>query len=279
MMTISVMFWNVERFAGGEDRTERVERHIRDFGPDIFCLCEIRDKVTLRRLIQERFTDYDFGLTDGDERIELLTAWRRGAFEQVLFTQRREFKAGSKSLRPGALLSTKVDDSFYNFLFLHTDSGTELKDYENRQAMFRKVWKLKEKLDEIVGGEDQARLAVLGDLNTMGKAKEGQFDAVSAEQEIADLAEDATNAGMSLLSKTHDETLAWKRHSWEPEYRLSNLDHGLATVNLNFETLKSPTGVRSANLRVDGWQQLTGDDRTFFIENVSDHCSIFGKLS
>lgn len=270
-MSIKALFWNVENFLGGNVRTQRVEAHIRQFDPDVFCLCEIKDKVALRSLLLERFTDYDFAITDGRQGIELLTAFRRNFFEQSLFTQRREFKAGNEHMRPGAFITLLKSGVRYNLLFLHTDSGTGIKDYNNRQEMFEKIWKLKDRLDDI--NDNDTRLLVMGDENTMGRSRSGGFDAISAEKEISDLQSDAQENGMDLLVKSHEHTLAWKRRPSEAEYRLSNLDHALATDNLEFEDLSNQSG-NTAKVSVDGWVHLNDTDKTEFIEEVADHCSI-----
>lgn len=271
------MFWNVERFKGDQDRTEDVAKHIRDLDPDVFCLCEVQDKAALRNLLMDTFTDYDFSVTDGRQGIELMTGWRRGMFDQFLFTQRREFKAGSENLRPGALSSIRVNGEYLNVLFLHTDSGTAFSDYRNRLDMYDKIWSLKSTLDGITPGGN-ARLLVMADANTMGKRASGNFPAVTAEEEITELNRDAQQVGMQLLDKSHDITLAWKRHPNEPDYRLSNLDHVIASDNLTFAPLQPPTG-QSAPVRVDGWVHLNGADRENFIEEISDHCSILVDVS
>lgn len=276
-MSFSFMFWNVERFAGGADRTADVSDHIKGLDPDLFCLCEIQDKVALRSLLMEQLTEYDFAVTDGAEGIELLTGWRKNTFDQVLFTQRREFKAGSKNLRPGALASVRHGGVYYNFLFLHTDSGVSFKDYNNRLEMYDKIWSLQETLLTL-SGDGNARFVAMGDLNTMGRKASGQFPAISAEQEILDLVTDADAVDMKLLSKTHDSTLAWKRYSNETEYRLSNLDHVLATSDLQFAQVQGASGP-SAEVRVEGWNNLEGDAQVDFIEEVSDHCALYCELS
>ena len=275
-MAFSFMFWNVERFAGGAERTRAVQEHIKNLDPDLFCLCEIRDKVALRSLLMERLTDYDFAVTDGGEEIELLTGWRKSAFRQILFTQRREFKAGNTNLRPGALTTVNHGGTYYNFLFLHTDSGTSFRDYSNRLDMYDKVWSLKETLDGITDG-GAANFIALGDWNTMGKHASGSFPEISAEREIEELGRDANTAGMRILDKTYDQTLAWKKWPSEPEYRLSNLDHMLATQNLQFRQVAGPSG-QQVEVRVEGWNLLSGNARTDFIEEISDHCAIYAEL-
>jgi hypothetical protein len=223
----------------------------------------------------DRFTDYDFGITDGAEGIELLAGWRRGAFEQVLFTQRREFKAGESYLRPGSLISARWDGEFYSFLFLHTDSGTKNRDYNNRQEMFEKIWSLRQSLDAITGGQATAVFVAMGDLNTMGRKQSGQFFEIGAQQEIDDLARDADDNMMCLLSKTHDTP--WRQGPSSPDFE-SNLDHGLATPNITFQVLTNASGVRDAEISVGGWNHLAGTDRDNFTERISDHCSIYCEI-
>jgi len=282
-MKFSVLFWNVEnfgRFLGADpakhaERVEKIKDHIRGLAPDLFCLCEIKDKVALRNLIIKEFSDYDFGVTDGLEQIELLGAWKRDKFQQVLFTQRREFKVGEDYLRPGTLISAKFDGRYYNFLFLHTDSGRTNRDYSNRQDMFEKIWSLKERLDEITGGPNDSLFVTMGDLNTMGRSQSGSYSRISADDEIDDLLRDAGNNGMHLLSKNHPTT--WRKGPSAPTME-SNLDHGLSTDNISFKKFKNPTTNKEGELRVDGWNHLVGEDREEFTEFISDHCSIYCEI-
>lgn len=276
-MAFSFMFWNVEKFGGATARSDKVQAHIEKQDPDLFCLCEIYDKAALRNLIMDRLTDYDFAVTDGIEGIELLAGWKRNAFQQILFTQRREFKAGSKYLRPGSLLTVRHSDEYYNFLFLHTDSGRKSSDYNNRQEMYEKVWDLRDKLNQITNGND-AKFITLGDLNTMGRSAYAGNPEVTADEEITNLGDDAKRANMTVLKKTHDHTLAWGRYGDDRNYRLSNLDHVIATDNLQFEDVANDNNGNS-KVRVSGWVDLQDPERTKFIEEVSDHCSIFAKIS
>ncbi|MEX0315162.1 MAG: endonuclease/exonuclease/phosphatase family protein [Allomuricauda sp.] len=278
MEEVRVLFWNVENFVGGESRTKEVKKHIQEFNPDVFCLCEIKDKVALRSLLMNELTEYDFGLTDGAQGIELLAGWKREIFQQVLFTQRREFKANQTRLRPGSLLNAKINDEWLSFLFLHTDSGTKIKDYQNRQEMFEKIWSMKDVLD-VVSSRQSTKLVVMGDLNTMGRSRSGQFKAVSADKEITDLGGDAELTKMKLLDKSQNITLAWKKWPSEKSYRLSNLDHVLATNNIELVDFKKSDG-QSHPVQVSGWVDIEDETkRTDFIENISDHCSIRIKIS
>ncbi|MFS8184371.1 endonuclease/exonuclease/phosphatase family protein [Pseudovibrio denitrificans] len=263
-MSIRALFWNVENYSGSDEvRSRRVLEHIRENDPDVLGFSEIKDKAALRSLLQEGLYDYDFGITDGVEGIELLAGWKRGMFGQALFTQRREFKAGNKYLRPGSLLSLKRDGRFFNFLFLHTDSGTQDKDYRNRQVMFKKIWKLRNRLNEIENAN--AHFVVMGDFNTMGRDA-AEYPKVSAEDEINGLAEDARRVGMTLLDKS--ESYTWARLNAAGSFSLrSDLDHVLVS-----DSLKVLEGGKAL---VRGWVDVnTSEERKLFINEVSDHCSV-----
>ncbi len=266
-MSFRVLFWNIENYSGDPPRTQMLVQHIQRNSPDIVGFSEIKDKAALRSILQETLSDYDFGITDGVEGIELLAGWKRGIFTQALFTQRREFKAGNQYLRPGSLLSVKRGSSFLNFLFLHTDSGRKNTDYTNRQDMFEKVWALRERLDQIEG--DTTKFVVMGDLNTMGRSASGANSAISGEEEVTNLVSDAQQNGMRLLGKSHSNT--WARVNSQGHITLqSNLDHALATDSV--QLLDAVTGHQ---VLVSGWVDASTDaERHEFVEEVSDHCSI-----
>lgn len=270
-MAFRVLFWNIENFAGDDPaRLAAVVEHIRATEPDIVGFSEIRDKAALRNLLFDALSGYDFGITDGPQGIELVAGWRRGLFEQALYTQRREFKAANPFLRPGALLSVRRGGVFYNFLFLHTDSGRQTRDYDNRQEMFESVWALRARLDEIEGAEPGvARFAVLGDLNTMGRSRAGTVSAVSSAEEVAMLRTDAGDHFMRLLGKSEPDT--WARVDAEGEITLaSDLDHALVSEAV----LVGDSGA-GAPVAVRGWPQAEdAAQRFFFVERVSDHASV-----
>lgn len=230
-MAIRILFWNIENYSGDPARTQTVVEHIKANSPDVVGFSEIKDKVALRSILHSSLSDYDFGITDGDEQIELLAGWKRTQFEQALFTQRREFKSGNRFLRPGSLLSVKKNGKFLNILFLHTDSGRKSTDYTNRQDMFERVWSLREKLEEIEEGP--AEFLVFGDLNTMGRDAAGSNSAISGDQEVEDLRVDAQQNKMRLLSKSHPNT--WARVNDQGKITLqSNLDHALISSSVPF---------------------------------------------
>lgn len=267
----SVLSWNIEHFRGGDARLKIVAAHITLQQPDVFGLLEIENADVLT-LMQRELPDYDFALTDGPEVQEILVGWRRGKFEQTVFSQKREFNAGNPALRPGALLSVRLADTWYNMLFLHTDSGTDAPAFGNRAEMFGKTWKLKGALDRKKDQADASQLLVLGDLNTMGlmyPRAVKKFVRVDAPSEIAALAESAEKAGMRLLPK--DQPFTWNGSAGK-----SDLDHVLASQALrlrNFGTEAIP-----AEIRVTGWPQLSGAQLKTFLATISDHASLYAEI-
>ncbi|MBK7661993.1 MAG: endonuclease/exonuclease/phosphatase family protein [Sterolibacteriaceae bacterium] len=267
----SVLSWNIEHFRGGDARLKKVAAHIAGQNPDVFGLLEIEHADVLT-LMQRELPDYDFALTDGPEVQEILVGWRRGKFGQTVFSQKREFNVGNPALRPGALLSVRVADTWYNMLFLHTDSGTDAPAFGNRAEMFGKTWKLKRALDRKMEQAAAAQLLVMGDLNTMGlmyprPAK--KFLRVDAPSEIAALDEAALKSGMRLLPK--DQPFTWNGSAGK-----SNLDHVLASQALQLRNFGSDA--EPAEIRVTGWPQLSGAQLKSFLAEISDHASLYAEV-
>lgn len=273
-MNFSVMFWNVRNFSKAEnpsqERVKKVADHIKDLNPDLFCLCEIWNKDDLRLLLTDKLSDYDFAITDGKGNIELLTGWKRDTFQQVLFTQRHKFREDNPDLRPGALTSIKFNNEFFNFLFLHTKAMADSEAYDYRQAMFRKIWSLKKRLDVLSGGEDKAKFVVMGDLNTVGR--KARRNTISAEQELKTLIEDAKNNRMRMLPKTHENT--WRGRLGD-RMTESSLDHVLATGNVSFHSFQDG---KKQEVLVSGWNGLEKQKRDEFIKDLSDHSALFCKV-
>src|SRR3972149_115725 len=267
-MGFSFAVWNVERFNYLPQRVRAVGQLIKNHDPDVFGILEFLAKDAARKLFRsDDFQPYDFAFTDSNQGIEILVGWKRGKFDQTLYTQRRELQAGNARLRPGGLISVleKNTDVFTNLLFLHTDSGNDAEAYKNRQTMFGKIWSMKRTLEKLPEQKGQARLIAMGDLNTMGK-KNGP----SGADEIVELEGQATKNGMRILQKTHDNT-------WSSDgKKMSNLDHVIASDDVQFRTLQ--TGHPPAQVLVDGWVNRTGEARTNFVKNISDPCLLFAEV-
>lgn len=268
----SVLSWNVEHFKGGADRVKNVVKHIKDQNPDVFGLFEVEGADVLD-LMENHFPDYDFNITDGPQAMEIIVAHRQGEFDQVVFTQKREFKAFNPDLRPGALLTLRTGSLFSSLLFLHTDSGTEAPDFGNRQEMFEKIVSLKKRIDHLAQ-DSNGRLIVLGDLNTMGlfyPTRKKAHLRVSADEEIKTLDETGSKIKMSILPKDFDQT-------FNNGKLISNLDHVLASDNLTFVQQGTTGNGEPAFVSVRGWRQLTGSARDKFINEISDHNSLFVEV-
>ena len=287
-MAFTFMVWNVEKFrATNLARIRTVAEHIQEDDPDVFCLLEFMGKSSAlkpsqkrdaaRRLISEFFPGYDFGLTDSRQRIEILVGWKCEVFDQVLYTQRREFDPSQNStLRPGALVSLKEQgaDSFHNLLFLHLDMGRDPQAFQNRSDMLRRIVRLKRALEQIPIQSGDAKFIALGDFNTMGRRGFPGSPSISAFDEIDQMTIRFNNDGINVLSKGFDRTFSNASGGLR-----SPLDHVVASDDLDFEVFTKP-GVQNDPFEIDvrGWVDRTGNARRAFIDNISDHCSLTGVV-
>jgi endonuclease/exonuclease/phosphatase family metal-dependent hydrolase len=273
-MGFKLLSWNVESFDGNgaqlADVTDRIEHH----SPDVFGLFEVESLAVLD-LMRKHLPDYDYSLTDGPQNKEILVGVRRTKFTQVVFSQKREFKVYNPYLRPGALVTLETGGKLYNLLFLHTDSGTEARDFGNRYQMIEKIWSLRLALGKLADHLAQEnRFVALGDLNTMGMLfpyRKKSDERVSEEEEIEALREYASRRNMVLLRKELDAT-------WSDGRIESDLDHVLATNETTFTSLGQRDDGEPFSVMVRGWQQLQGTERLNFIEHVSDHCFLYCEI-
>ncbi len=279
-MKFTFLSWNVRHFKGtDEQRLKDVDKIISDLSPDVFGLIEFQAKKLMRKLMFNNFPEYDFAVTDSKNGVEITAGWKRNKFKQAIWTQKREFLNNNLNMRPGGLLSVNCENKFYNLLFLHTDSGTGTKDYENRQEMFKKIWKMNQSL-KAISNTGEPNLIALGDLNTMGKGT-----MLTGEDEIEELSFDADKNEMILLSKDFNDTWhQWGKGPWGNRRKLevselstalkSNLDHVIASKELNFSLI----GANNSTITVNGWNQLDGNERIDFLREISDHSAIFGEI-
>jgi Endonuclease/Exonuclease/phosphatase family len=274
-MTFTFLSWNVEHFDDDPGRTKVVADRIKAAHPagkpiDVMGILEVKN-IRVRDLMLDHFPNYDFYLTDGPQVQEILIGVRRGVFVQKIFTQKREFKAGNESLRPGALISLleTTGGEWTQLLYLHTDSGTTADDFGNRFNMFSHVAKMRKALAKQASVED--RLIALGDLNTMGLnyPKKNKIK-IAGSEEIAELAY-FTN----LTLATKDVPATWRDAN--KKIKDSDLDHVLHSPGLQLTMLgKRPNGDPTA-IHTGGWPKLTGADQSTFIRTISDHAILVGE--
>lgn len=261
----TLLSWNVEHFRVADDdpkrpaRVARVVEILEQEDPDVFALYEVEGKDLFAPLM-DRMPGHHFHITEGGQTQEILVGVRNDV--QSFMTQRDEFKAGGESLRPGSLLTVRVDGVNTTLLFLHTKSGTGPEDLELRRRMFTHTFNLKAAIDRVGGGKDTARFLFLGDLNVMGgKDKDGKK--VSAAQEVAQLDAAAKKAGMRRLPK--DRPWTWSNGPQKGNKK-SDLDHVVVT-----KPVKARAWI-SAETQVRGWPAITDKaDQQKWIDLYSDH--------
>ena len=151
--------------------------------------------------------------------------------------------------------------------------GREFADFTNRQMMFQKVWDMNDKLTEI---QDESRLVVAWGPKHHGKKK--NFHAVkptvSKKTEVEDLEKEAEEFGMQLLKKSHDLTYRSLGGSLR-----GDLDHVVASKDLEFEEFSDASTPNNPHkIQVKGWIDLDGAEQDNFVEFISDHCIIYGKI-
>jgi endonuclease/exonuclease/phosphatase family metal-dependent hydrolase len=291
-MSFSFLCWNVRHYRGDADRLKDAENLIRDLDPDIFGLLEFEVKLKIdapggghqntradmRKLMFERFADYDFVLTDSSGGMEVLVGYRRGKFPQVVTSQRREFN-DKLTLRPGSLVSVRHQDQFYSLLFLHLKSGRGKNDIARRKKMYTKIDHLNAALANIADN-GKPNLIALGDFNTMG-----QSGGINGKTEIADLSTQMQAAGLNLLDKDRPST--WSKWGNGPRWNRtklsaseadkafsSNLDHVVVSEGLEL----AEAGLDGSPIHVRGWHQTKGQAKADFLWDLSDHCAVYGKV-
>jgi len=270
--------WNIKHFQGKDKRLNDISRRIKKEKPDVFGIIEFMAKKKVRKFVK-KFPEYDFGFTDSKRSIEIIIGCKRNKFTQVVYTQRREFRVKEINLRPGALISFRQKKKTYfdNILFLHTDSGKGKRDYNNRQKMFKKVWKLNKVLKKLKIQKGKSRFITLGDLNTMGRTrnKKAKLSTIKAEDEIQKLKNSAIKAGMKVLEKDQEFTYRSAGGGLK-----GDLDHVIASNDLKFKTKPHPKDpTKKIEISVKGWIQQKEKNRKNFIKEVSDHCYLVGQVN
>jgi len=264
----SILSWNIEHLKDSPSRVDAVVKYIRKWDPDVFGLFEIEGKQVFKMMV-EHFPQYSLFITEGQQSQEILVACRR-TFNAITFQQKREFDTGNPKLRPGALLSFEKDGRLYGALFLHTDSGTDAVGFGNRAEMFRHAFNLKSALDKKYGN---ARLLILGDLNTMGLQYPRAVKSdtrVEGKDEVFNLEAEAKKVKMLVLEKEEKAT-------WMGAKGASNLDHIVASTALEFKTLTKDG--RKFQVQMDGWNKITDKvKQQDYLKTISDHCLLYAEV-
>ncbi len=283
MKTIKILSWNVEHFK--MNKTTEIANIIKSFDPDVFGIYEVEAKEIYSFMVKF-FPAYSIFVTEGQQSQEILVACRN-TMEAIKFQQKKEFTTGNPKLRPGAFLTFKYPaKGFYNFLFLHTDSGTEAVDFGNRTEMFEHSYNLKRKLDY-----DNKNVAVnfvmLGDLNTMGLIYPTPVKADRIANTISELQYLDYYANKKSGTTSHLKLLPNLRRLKKPvgthyskSYGISDLDHIIVSEHLKFKNQTDYNNPGNFEVRLEGWNKYINDADALkkFTIQISDHCLLFCEL-
>lgn len=263
----SVASWNVEHFRsqGVPSRVEDVVRFLGDQKPDVFALYEVEGREVFDALTT-LMPGYSFHITEGRQVQQILLGVR--ANMTAFFTQKTEFRSGVSLLRPGALLTLKVDGKTYPLLFLHTKSGTDPRGLGLRDDMLERALDFAKTLDR-AADEKPANYIFLGDFNIMGMEYRyvRERDIVAAH-ELRKLEHGAKRRRMKVLDKDEENTW-WGGGALAP----SNLDFVVARDHLKF---KKFGGVE---VSVRGWPKIPDPaERLRWVRELSDHGLLYFQV-
>jgi hypothetical protein len=263
----SVASWNVEHFKNNPERIDLVINFLKEQKADVFALYEVESGEVYTTLVS-KMPEYHFHITEGRQTQEILVGVKKTL--TAFFTQKVEFKSGNTYLRPGALLTIRKNNKDYPILFLHTKSSSKPIGLGLRDDMFYRAFKFKRFLDKISQAANScpSNYIFLGDLNTMGMKYPFKREII-VDYELKKLDSGAKRAKMRRLSK--NEPFTW----WNGPgtYPPSNLDHVIASKELNFKTFKG------ADIDVRGWPQKNSDtEKINWINKYSDHALLFFQV-
>jgi hypothetical protein len=265
----SVASWNVRHFGESEHNEERVA-FLAEQEPDVVGIYEVQGKEVWRELMAG-MPGYSFFITEGRNAQEILLGIGPGV--TAFLTQKIEFQAENAFMRPGALLTVRVEDEYYALLFLHVASMTGARGFGLRADMTLRAFEFKDDLAGAAGGEPN--YIFLGDLNTMGMdyqyGSEGPGHPlkvqVDEDHEVAGLSYQASKYGMRVLTKTAALTYG------SPGGLRSNLDHVVVADHLEFKSFDG------SEVDVRGWPELPDpDDQRAWIEKFSDHALLYFEV-
>ena len=277
----SVLSWNIEHFGKTKKNSNKPNKPITPIldyvakqEADVVAIYEVVGKMVYDE-ITDKMSGYQFHITEGRQTQEILIGVKNKKSISSFFTQKTAFKSGAAALRPGALLTLKIDGVSYPLLFLHLKSLTEPKGFGLRDDMVERAIKFKKKLDEAhkdKGLTGKSNLIFLGDLNTMGMNLTYSKKDVSAKEEIERLKKRLAPKAidMQVLAKSSEATY-WPGSS--SSYPIGNLDHVVAASHLNFKKFgENPVSVR-------GWtDETTSEKKDAWAKKYSDHALLYFEV-
>ena len=270
----SLMSWNVEHFKKKpqdnqtQQRIDRISAQIRSEDPDVFAIYEVEGKDIFDSMVST-FPGYSFHITEGPQVQEILIGVKGNI--TAFFTQKVAFKAGVSVLRPGALLTIRINDVNYPILFLHLKSKDDPRSFGLRDDMISKAIKFRKTLtrDNI-----PPNYLFIGDLNTMGMNYRFDRD-IDADTELRKSDSYASRYyDMERLAKTYPHTWSNGTGSSIPD---SALDHCYGAEHMNFLQFNNKDNQPGTSpVDVRGWVDAqTPAEKDDWIEKYSDHCYLY----
>lgn len=274
----SVASWNVEHF--GDKRNQAKIADVVGFAssqdPDLLAIYEVKSSRVFRPLMEE-MADHHFFITEGEQMQEILVGIRSSI--PAFVTQKTEFQSGQSTLRPGVLVTLRVDGAYYPILFLHLKSMPDPKGFGLRHDMMRRAFDFRLVLNDaaeriaLANGEEPgpANYIFCGDMNTMGfdYYPRGVHD-IPASGEIAELNRAANYRDMKVLTKNADHTFF---NGSDSEYPPADLDHAVAAEHLQFKRFDGK------EIDVRGWPELdTVAEKDDWISRYSDHALLYFEV-
>jgi len=264
----SVASWNVEhlRSQGVTSRIEDVVAFLGEQSPDVFALYELEGRQAFDALTS-LMPNYTFHITEGSQVQQILLGVRTNI--TAFFTQKTEFRSGVSLLRPGALLTLRVNEENYPLLFLHTKSGTDPRGLGLRDDMLDRALDFAKTLDRNATDGKPANYIFLGDFNIMGMQYRYVRDRdIVATQELQKLEQGAKRRKMKVLDKDEENTW-WGGGTLAP----SNLDFVVARNHLQFKKFDN------VEVSVRGWPKIADPAaRLQWVRSLSDHGLLFFQV-
>ena len=271
----SVASWNVEHLTsqGRPTRVADVAARLLELDPDVVAIYEVEGKQVWQELM-DGMPGYSFFITEGQNTQQILlgTSGRVTTF----VTQKVEFRSRDAFMRPGALLTVRVDGHDYTLLFLHLASMPDPRGFGLRTDMVDRALEFKKRVVNRLKPTER-NFIFLGDLNSMGldyvygreapPSRRLLRRGASGDEEILRLGYVADKVGMRVLGKTHDAT-------WRDSRRTSNLDHVVAAKHLRFRKFDA-----GAEVQVKGWPELaTKPEQLEWTRRYSDHAILYFEV-
>jgi len=254
-MQLSFSSWNIG--SGNAQRTERCVAYLSKLNPDVFGLLEVSGKNAFPP-VMKWFPEHTFSIFEnGDNSNQgILIGVRRSL--QSFLTHRDELQSNLPTLRPGGLVTIKINEQLVTFLFVHLKAFNDPRSWGLRDDMFQHISSLKRKL-----GKDYP-LICLGDFNTVGlNATYNSISDLESQEELQSLSTRLSRAGLKAVHKTQAYT--W----WNggKTYKKADLDHVFCTPSFPSSTIK-----------VLGWPEFS-DSREIesWIKDYSDHALLYSE--